>query len=199
MISETEPGTGAVTHAYNVPSRTHTITRPDGSTVIDQTYRDGRHGLPHGYRRCCGILRLWCRNRRPHWSRKDVGLSTSTRWTKAWSDWAGRATRSERPAFTGLPNLVEENFYDATTGRLYKTTKSGYAPTRFEYHALGEVKRSGLDVDDNGLVPASNDRIEESETMFESFEGAGGQGGETPLPDRRKRHGDKRSKSHASA
>lgn len=34
------------------------------------------------------------------------------------------------------------------------------------------LKRTGLDVDDNGLVTASNDRIEENETLFESFEGA---------------------------
>jgi len=172
VTSETEPGLGAVTHAYNVPSRTHTITRPDGSTVIDQTYRDGRLASRTGTGVVAEYYAFGVETDGRTWSRKDVGLSTSTRWTKAWSDWAGRATRSERPAFTGLPNLVEENFYDATTGRLYKTTKSGYAPTRFEYHALGEVKRSGLDVDDNGLVPASNDRIEESETMFESFEGA---------------------------
>ncbi|HRP03443.1 MAG TPA: hypothetical protein PLV87_00880, partial [Opitutaceae bacterium] len=50
--------------------------------------------------------------------------------------------------------------------RLYKTTRSGYAPTRFEYDALGDVKRTGLDVDDNGLVTASNDRIEENETLL---------------------------------
>lgn len=59
--------------------------------------------------------------------------------------------------------LVDRN---ATTGRLYKTTRSGYAPTRFEYDALGDVKRTSLDVDDNGLVTASNDRIEKNETLL---------------------------------
>lgn len=172
LASETAPGLGAVTHAYNVSSRTHTTTRPDGSTVIDQTYRDGRLASRTGTGVVAAYSTFGVETDGRTWSRTDIGTSTSARWTKSWTDWAGRAIRSERPAFTSLSNVVEENFYHATTGRLYKTTRSGYAPTRIEYYALGGVKRSGLDVDDNGLVLASNDRIEESETTFESFDGA---------------------------
>ncbi len=172
LTSETEPGLGAVTHAYSVSARTHTITRPDSSTVIEQSYRDGRIASRTGTGVVPEYYTFGVETDGRTWSRKDVSLPTSARWAKMWTDWMGRTTRSERPSFTGLPNAVEENFYDVTTGRLYKTTKSGYAPTRFEYDALGDVKRTGLDVDDNGLVTASNDRIEENETLFESFEGA---------------------------
>lgn len=172
VTSETPPGLGATAHSYDVANRIHTVTRPDGSTVIEQTYRDGRPASKTGTGVVAEYLTYGVESDGRSWNRKDTGTSSSARWEKMWSDWLGKPLKKERPGFTGQVNIVEESFYDTTTGRLYKTTKTGFAPTRFEYDSLGQVIRNGLDVNDNGLVLASSDRITEKESFLESYSGA---------------------------
>lgn len=172
MTTETPPGLGSTVHTYDPANRTHTVTRPDGSTTIDATYRDGRVLSKTGSGVVAEYMTYGVESDGRSWTRKDVGIASSPRWEKAWTDWMGKPLRKERPGFTGQANIVEESLYETTTGRLYKTTKTGFAPTRFEYDRMGNVIRNGLDVNDNGLELASSDRITEKESFLESYGGA---------------------------
>ncbi len=171
-VSVTPPGLGATTYAYDVANRSQTATRPDGSTVTESRYRDGRGKNRTGTGVVPEYFSYGVQSDGRRWSRTDTGLSTSPRWETALVDWAGRTLRKEHPGFTGQPSVIEENTYEATTGRLRKTTRTGLAPTRYEYDLLGSVVRTGLDLNDNGLVLASNDRISEKESLIELFSGA---------------------------
>ncbi|MFM7751893.1 MAG: hypothetical protein ACKPB0_15900, partial [Opitutaceae bacterium] len=88
------------------------------------------------------------------------------------TDWVGRPARRGEPGFGSNPARVEELTYDATTGLPAATSRTGYALRRFQHNALGEMVRDGLDLEGDGLVTASMDRINDLETAVESFEGA---------------------------
>ncbi|MBM3853909.1 MAG: hypothetical protein FJ399_12265, partial [Verrucomicrobia bacterium] len=105
------------------------------------------------------------------------------RWKTTWKDWLGREVRTERPGFAGAAIGVEESLFNHTagqnsTGHVYRSTKPGPSPgsalvTRFDYDALGRAFRSGLDLGDDGLVPASQDRLAETNEVLEIESGTG--------------------------
>lgn len=172
LTSETPAGLGVTTHTYDVANRTHTTTRPDGSTVVETSLLDGTVESRTGTGVVPEYLSYGVESDGRSWVRKDTGSVTSARWSKTWYDWLGRVLRTESPGFPGQPIVVSENHYAAGTGRLEKSTKTGYAPTRYEYNSLGQVNRSGLDLDDNGLILASSDRITDTIDKVESFNGS---------------------------
>ena len=172
IISETPPGHGATTHSYNVSARSRTTTRADGATVVETANRDGELASITGtavvpYYRSYGIESDGRR-----YSRIDNGTSSSVRWMKQWTDWTGRGIKEEHPGFTGQANIVAEYFYN-TAGYLWKKTRSGYAAELLEYNALGQLYRSGLDLNGNNTLDlASSDRIAEQDSSLESYSGA---------------------------
>ena len=174
LTSETPPGGyGAVSHTYDVANRVRTTTRADGSTVIATDYLDGRRSSQTGTGIVAEYHTYGVETDGRRWAQVNVGASNSPRWEKAWQDWMGRGTRKERPGYTNQPNVVTENFYHVAAsipskGHLAKTTRTGYAPTLYEYNYLGQVSRSGLDYDNNGSLDlVSNDRITETESYLE--------------------------------
>jgi RHS repeat-associated protein len=101
-----------------------------------------------------------------------IGSASSPRLSETWSDWLGRTIKTSRPGFTGQPAFVNELDYDSTTGQLVESTESGMAATLYEYDSMGRMVRSGLKRSGgSGLVAASTDRITETDTKFESFDG----------------------------
>jgi RHS repeat-associated protein len=164
---------GATTYSYDLPARTQTATRAEGSTIITTNYRDGRTysttgtGTVHAFH-TYGIGEGGIR-----WHQLNVGAANSPRWKKTCQDWLGREIKSEHPGYTGQDNVVAENTWAATTGYLSKTTKTGYAPTLYQYDLLGRVSTTALDYNQNGVIDvAGNDRITQTDTALESFEGA---------------------------
>jgi len=88
------------------------------------------------------------------------------------TDWVGRPARRSEPGFGSNPVRFEEFTYDTATGLPAATSRTGYALRRFQHNAFGEMTRDGLDLEGDGLVMASMDRISDFETKVESFEGA---------------------------
>ena len=189
LTSETAPGLAATTHTYNIslpstpanpttPSNTHTATRPDGGTIIESKYIDGRVVSRTGTAVVAQFFTYGAETDGRRWTRTDVGTLSSPRWQKSWKDLLGREKLTVRPGFGTQANLVAENFYNdapgsSSTGHLITTTKPGLAPTRYVYDALGRVIRSGLDVNNStALELASTDRINESDQFFELYNGA---------------------------
>lgn len=178
MTSEAPPGNyGAVTYGYDAANRTRTTTKADGSTVTTAAYLDGKPRsttgtgtVPkyHSY----GVETAAGATSGRTWAKVNAGTEYSPRWERTWTDWLGRAVKSEQPGYTGLPNLVTESFFNPS-GQLTKTTRTGYAPTLYQYNALGQVSRSGLDVNNNGSLDLTgSDRITETETYLEAHANA---------------------------
>lgn len=175
VVKITPPGLGGTTFSYNIPLRTQTATAPDKGTTIVATYADGSQKSVTG----TGVVAQY----QTHFIEIDgrrrmevyVGGDNSPRLQQIWTDWLGRRTKLQKPGFarTNQDDYVEEHFYHATTGQLIKDTRSGTAPTRYEYNAIGQVKRSGLDVNsDDALTLNSMDRISDSNSVFEYLDNA---------------------------
>ena len=70
----------------------------------------------------------------------------------------------EKPWFGGTQTV--EYTYD-TKGQLTKVESTGQADTLYEYDELGNRTRSGLDVNENGILDlASADRIQETDSRY---------------------------------
>ncbi len=173
ITSESQPGAGTTTHAYNVANRTHTITKASGATVVQTLNVDGRITSVTG----AGVVPVYHTygvesSSGQRYAQLNSGTSSSPRWSKRWVDWMGRQVKTQHPGYTGQDAVTQEFLYDAV-GRLTRATRTGYAAQLFEYNTLSQLKRAGLDVDgNNSLDLASSDRITESDTYLDSYNSA---------------------------
>ena len=163
------------------------VHRPDGSTEITEYQRDGRVKSATGSGAVARYYEYQIDVSNPTnplmcatvFVADYSPIPKGPRWTKTCHDALGRIAKEERPGY-GTPNIVTTYTYyapgdasaGASPGRLAKVETSGRAPTVYKYDAFGNVTMTGLDVDDNGLDPMSNDRITESETAYVSEGGA---------------------------
>jgi len=107
------------------------------------------------------------------YTRVNIATSGSVRKQEGWTDWLGRTTKVSRPGFTGQPAFEEQSFFDSATGRLIKSTRTGYASTLYQYDALSQPMRSGLDLNANDALDLSGaDRIADSDQYFEYLNSA---------------------------
>ena len=179
LVSEASPGVAATTHTYNVGARSHTTTFPSAATRIETAGLDGRPVSVEGTAvvaeyRTYGFDTATGRR----WEQVNLGAANSPRWRKTWKDRLGREVLIQRPVFPSQPAYTEENVYNDTagqssTGHLVKNKKTGTNATLYVYDSLGRVMRSGLDANSSGALESlSTDRLSESDTMLESFNGA---------------------------
>jgi RHS repeat-associated protein len=194
LLSEVLPDGGWKSYWHSPATRQHTVAWAGGGiSTTTETFRDGRPKATWGSvvpeYHTYGVATFVSGARTvsgAQWHQVNCAINPavapSPRWQKTWTDWLGRSLASARPGFAGQPDLVSESFYDelvsplvSAPGRLLKTTQSGSAPTLYRYGALGQLLRSGLDVNANGeldLTAASTDRITESDSFLEQFGGA---------------------------
>jgi len=191
FTSETKPGyatagsstASAVTTTFSYSplglNRVTTTTLPGGGTKIQTDYTDGKLKSITGTGVGCGVLFLRDRFEREslHHQESVHQHETLAAVRRGRTCWAGRR-KAVHPGFTGQSASEEVNIFDdysgSNTGRLIKTTKTGFAPTRYEYNTMSQVVRSGGDLDPStGLQTSSaTDRINDTSTLFESFDGA---------------------------
>jgi len=157
ITSETAPGLSPVNYSYayganagGVTNATYarTTTFADGGTRIEAKQLDGRPLSVSG----TAVVEqdfsyaLDATNSGYLDTTATVGGS-GTRWALVVTDWAGRTVSSSHPGFTGQANFVQTNIYDtAGTGHLLEMDRTGYAPTKYQYDAMGSVVLSGLDL-----------------------------------------------------
>ncbi|MEM7144297.1 MAG: RHS repeat-associated core domain-containing protein [Verrucomicrobiota bacterium] len=99
------------------------------------------------------------------------GTDSSPRWSSTKTDMLGRVVESRRPG-PGGSDIVEAHFYDPNTGLRTHTTRTGLATVYYGYDEMGQLVRTGLDLDSSGgLSEASTDRIEDSSVTFEQSGG----------------------------
>ncbi len=169
LRSETPPGIGATTYGYNPGARTRTVTAPHSGTRTETLHADGRIKSVTGSAVVEEHYTHEIQGGGVRYTRVNLGHSTSSRIRESWTDWLGRVTKTSRPGWPGKPAFVEEFHFDGGTGRLMTMTKTGYAPTRYEYNVLGHLVRTGLDLGSNGLSTGSMDRITDYDQTFEKL------------------------------
>ena len=183
LVTETEPGPNGgltTTYAYSPAARQVVITLPSGATRIEAYRADGILSQVTG----TGIIpEYYTRDILADgttYARVNIGSSTDVRKVERWTDWIGRHMKTQKPGFTGQPAIVQQSFYDTSTGLQTRSSLADVygnklmADTLYAYDGLGRLARSGVSIDGGGtaLSVASNDRISDTDTFFESFNGA---------------------------
>lgn len=149
---------GYATNALGEP--VVTTTRPDGSTVVETSYLDGRtryvtgsavHAVSYDY----GV------DDRGRYTVEYGGPDTNNPMrVKTWRDMLGREWRVEYP-----DGYAVETRYD-NGGRVVAVT-DGYVTQLTGYNGKGEAYRSAVDLDRDGNIgEAGSDRITEVETGY---------------------------------
>ena len=164
---------GLVTHYdYQDGGRITTVTMPGGATQITETYIDGRTKRSYG----TGVVeQTYEYGFEPadgsQWTTVYTGSegTSSPRWQKTVTDADGKTLRTERPGYGGT--LLATVYHYDTNDRAWKTEQreDGVVKTVHinEFDDLGNVTRSGLDVDkSDSLDLASMDRITDSDSNY---------------------------------
>ena len=85
------------------------------------------------------------------------------------TDANGRRLREQRPAYltATTAGTRQRDFYYNIAGQLVKETATGMADRLYVYNDLGDLWRSGLDMNGDGeLTLASSDKLQQSETVY---------------------------------
>ncbi|HEX3247804.1 MAG TPA: RHS repeat-associated core domain-containing protein [Pyrinomonadaceae bacterium] len=173
VTKETDEAGLSTTYSYPNGGRTQIITNPGGATEVTDNYLDGQIKSVTGSAVVAQAFDYGVNADGTRFKQEFSGSAglNSPRWTKTTNDWLDRAISIEKPSFTGT-NLVQTSLYN-TLGQLQKQTATAgatklIADTLYEYDELGRQRRTGLDINGDGaLTPASTDRLNESETVFE--------------------------------
>ena len=112
----------------------------------------------------------------------NLGTPESSRLEKEVTDWLGRTFTDAKPitvTIAGIPTVLyntTQNNYDFSTGtgHLLSTSRTGFANILYAYDALGQVNRTGLDVDGTGIINLASqyDRVMDVNTYVTSDSGA---------------------------
>ena len=170
---ETETMNGLTTsHSYWSGGLFHQITQPNGATQVTETFLDGKTKSITG----TGVIPQYYSYAIDS-SASQLGFQSTTvrtgsendlQYEITTQDLLGRTTLVQRPGFNNTTWLQQSYYNDL--GQLVKVTQTGSADQLTTYNAVGEVLRSGLDIDGDGaLTSASTDRFSEITTDY-SFE-----------------------------
>ena len=170
VTSKTDVSGLVTSYAYTKATETTgdivTITYPDGSTKITEKYFDGSVKSITG---TAVVAKYYDYNVEAAtgymWIKESIGSFESSRYTKTYTNALGKTAKIEQSGYNG--STVTTQFYYNNYGQLYKKKQTGMADILYEYDALGNQIRSGLDINANGSLDlASPDRIVESDTVF---------------------------------
>ena len=180
LTSQTTGGL-TTTYTYTNGGRTMTATLPGGATQITDHYLDGRDKSIGGTgveakAYVYGLVTMDDSSTGDkagyQWKIEYEGTSDpaspTLRYTKTVTDWMGRTTRTEKPAFGG-GTFDTKYFYDSMTGLLTKMTQTGLADTLYAYDPLGVQRTVGLDMDGSGSLEAnsSTDQFTDTNVVYQ--------------------------------
>ena len=182
LISETNPGLGAVTFTYSYSASGSLVTTnySDGTNKVASSYIDGHPASISGNAVVAEYLDYVVESDGTTSVSKTMGAINSPRWQKTTSDWAGREIKTIRPN-PSVPNqtgsvgqgsfVTTTTFYDAQ-GRISAVAQDGRASTYYQYDEASQVNRVGLDMGTDGITTTSSDRIVDTSNDIESISGA---------------------------
>ena len=172
----------STSYSYADSGRTITKINPNTSTEISARHLDGRLKSTTGDGVVDEYYTYGVNADGTTWMRKDtangdyhsvenIAPETRLRFVKTTTDILGRRVKEERPAFRNK-SILETTYSYNDRGLLAKQTAPDMADTLFEYDAMGDAVRSGLDMDGNGQLDlVSTDRITDSFRAYQLSEG----------------------------
>ena len=175
LIKETNHQGLVTTYAYTKGSNTGTIlkgqtiivTHPGGFTSITENFTDGRKASLTGTAQTAQYFNYGVNTDGSVWFQKNIGGADSVRWEKSTKDLCENDILLEKSGFGGI--VSQQNFYN-TKNQLIKSVKTGISPILYEYDAVGDLVRKGLDVNEsNTLELSSSDRIIDIERSINSL------------------------------
>ena len=172
VTSESAPGRGPTMFSYLPESRMTTATQPTGATRIETRLSDGRLASVEG---SAVVAEYYQYDIEPDGRRKTTSRPRSisdVRKQEAWADWLNRPLQRSRSGFNNQTTVTESMTYHPVTGQRIAASRTGYADIRYEYNSMGEMIRSGIDLNGDGLLPASSDRITDFDQSVESYGGS---------------------------
>lgn len=167
LSAETSPGLSQVTYGYTSTglNKTATYSGDGGATKVETLNQDGRlasvtgsaiYAKSYSYSVNGGI--------ETSVTYGNTQNGTSQRYENIMTDWMSRIVEDDQPGFTGQSDMVENYSYNSG-GQLTQVTRTGYAPTEFQYDVLGNLTYSGLNLGGN-LAPNSTDRVKYTNVYF---------------------------------
>ena len=164
LISTTNGQGIATIYGYNGTSRT---VIQGGLTNISVSYLDGQSKTTMEN----GVVKSFYDHGvnadGTRWTQSFAGPqgNTSPSWQKTTTDLLGRSILAEKPGYGGV--VLTNAFAYNSKGQLIQTTSSQQPTTLYEYDDIGQQARSGLDINNNGVLDlAGPDRVTESASWF---------------------------------
>ena len=160
-------------YEYATADRLSTVIRPGGATETTENYLDGQPKSVVGTGVVPRYYDYGVNEDGSRWTLVRVGSPDSSQWEKTTTDMLGRVIKEEKPGFGG-PAVTTASEYDEK-GHLAATRTwtgdSNNAPLRpatlYEYDELGELFRTAIDVNGNGIIDlAGPDRVNETQTRI---------------------------------
>ena len=164
LISTTN-GQGIVT-TYGYNGTTRTVIQ-GGITNTDISYLDGQSKSTAENGNTKSFSDYGVNEDGTRWTQSFTGPqgNISPSWQKTTTDFLGRSILREKSGYGGA--ALTNTYYYNSKGQLIRTTSNQQPATIFEYDELGQQTRSGLDIDNNGVLDlAGPDRVTESASWF---------------------------------
>jgi RHS repeat-associated protein len=167
IIERTDAADLTTTYAYTNGGRITTVTRPVGATEVTDHYLDGRVKSMSGTGVVARFYDYGVNTDGTQWTVVYTGPAGtgSPMWVKTTTDLLGQTIREERPSYGG--SIITTGLFYTNQGQLVRTETPGQADTLYDYDSLGNLIRSGLDLDDNGTLDAGTDRFSTSSSSFQ--------------------------------
>jgi RHS repeat-associated protein len=147
-----------------------TTTFPDGSQSVQSSYQDGspyetRGNAVQGLRYSYEMVQdngVWVQKNTQ--TRLEANGALSGEYTATYTDFAGRAYKTEYPWPDGPGPVFSRNAYNSK-GQLARSTDADNVTTLYQYNGSGELEVTAVDLDGNGLIDFDGtDRITRTRT-----------------------------------
>ncbi|RFC41557.1 MAG: RHS Repeat/RHS Repeat, partial [Verrucomicrobia bacterium] len=151
--------------------RIATITRPDGGTIVQRHFHDGRLQSISGTATVPRRFEYGVENHQSF--RKEIRLGSNgedAEWIQTFTDMAGRVSKVVRSHESGTP-AVATNHYN-NKGQLIRTVDPDGVILLFAYNELGEQTAVAVDLNGNNVIDLNGpDRIVTTERSWSLREG----------------------------
>ena len=149
----------------NPHGETVTLLLPDNSTVITETYCDGSIANISGSSQVAKYFDKGVNNDGSIWNKVNYAGGDSPRWDKQTSNLLGLPSRHEKSGYNGT--VITDFFYNDKS-QLIKETQTGKGTQLYIYNDIGNLYRTGIDIDNNGVLDiSSNEPIIEQESYID--------------------------------
>ncbi len=143
-----------------------TTTYPNQSTLIETYFLDGSRLSIGGTAVYPSTFQYGADSTGYYKTQIKPGQTTNSEWVKASVDMLNRQYMVTYP-FGIKPAPADQYYYSQTTGQLVRQTDPDGVATLYAYNNRGELYQKAIDMDQNGLISTTIDRVQQFSTTFQ--------------------------------